>query len=276
MPAMRESKLNSRLRFDPVWLILIAICLLLFVLMAHHRKKLRVRPPKNPDVLNVLFIGNSLTASNDLPGMLKALIESVGAGPVEVGEVIFGGFGFIDHWPNGSARKAIKAGGWDVAVMQQGPSATEGRPSLIEYTARYAKLCRSVGCEPAVYMVWPPTRRFQYFDQVSESHQMAADNIDGLLFPAGEAWRMAWTRDKSLKLYGGDGFHPTKLGTYLAALVMFEQLTGHSPIGVTSQFKTQRGVSVKIDPAVAKKLQESAAEANEKFARKRFAGAKKR
>ena len=31
--------------------------------------------------LNVLFVGNSLTSRNDLPGMLEALIESAGEGP---------------------------------------------------------------------------------------------------------------------------------------------------------------------------------------------------
>ena len=33
---------------------------------------------------NVLFVGNSLTYANDLPGMLKVLIESAGEGPANV------------------------------------------------------------------------------------------------------------------------------------------------------------------------------------------------
>jgi hypothetical protein len=269
---LRASTDSTRQPIDLFWWIVLitALVLVLFVVMARHRNKVRLQPPKNPDALNVLFIGNSLTASNDLPGMLLALIESVDAGPAQMGEAVFGGYGFIDHWPNGSAQKAIKAGGWDVVVMQQGPSATEGRASLIEYSERYAKLCRKAGCEPAMYMVWPPRHRFQYFDMVSESHRLAAENMDGLLFPAGDAWQLAWKRDKNLKLYGGDGFHPSKLGTYLAALVMFEQLTGHSPIGVTSNFKTQRNISVNIDPATAKILQEAAAEANAAVKTKRF------
>ena len=44
--------------------------------------------------------------------------------------------------------------------------------------------------------------------------------------PAGEAWRAALEEDPSLELYGSDGYHPAPLGTYLTALVVYEQVTG--------------------------------------------------
>jgi hypothetical protein len=33
-------------------------------------------------------------------------------------------------------------------------------------------------------------------------------------------------------LYGTDGFHPTPTATYLAALVIYQQITGRSPVGL--------------------------------------------
>ena len=53
-------------------------------------------------------------------------------------------------------------------------------------------------------------------------------------FRRGEAWRAAWRRDPGLELFGTDGFHPTELGSYLVALVMYQQLTGRSPEGLPS------------------------------------------
>ena len=44
------------------------------------------------------------------------------------------------------------------------------------------------------------------------------------LIPAGDAWRAAWGADSGLQLYGPDGFHPSPIGTYLAALVAYEQI----------------------------------------------------
>lgn len=46
------------------------------------------------------------------------------------------------------------------------------------------------------------------------------------LLPVAAAWRTAWRRDPSLELYGPDGFHPSELGTALAALVVYAGLTG--------------------------------------------------
>jgi hypothetical protein len=47
--------------------------------------------------------------------------------------------------------------------------------------------------------------------------------------PVGDAWREAWAADSKLALYGPDGFHPSLMGTYLAALVIYRQLTEVAP-----------------------------------------------
>lgn len=210
--------------------------------------------------LRVLFIGNSLTASNDLPGMVKAMIDSAATGPVGVTTVAYPNFGLEDHWSTGRARQVIREGEWDYVVLQQGPSATEGRPSLLEYSERFADEIRGHGAEPALYMVWPTRARVFDFDGVSESYRMAAERVDGLLLPVGDAWRIAWARDSSLPLYGPDGFHPSPMGSYLGALVMCSGLTGRSPVGLPSAISTRFGM-VKIDPAVATVLQKAAAQA---------------
>jgi hypothetical protein len=58
---------------------------------------------------------------------------------------------------------------------------------------------------------------------VKLSYETAAKEIGGLFLPAGEAWRVAWKRDPDLHFYGPDGFHPSPLGSLLAAC----DLSGH-------------------------------------------------
>jgi hypothetical protein len=70
--------------------------------------------------LRILFVGNSLTATNDLPAHVAALAQVTGR-KLEYGTVTFGGYNLEDHWTNGEARKALANGSWDVVVMQQGP-----------------------------------------------------------------------------------------------------------------------------------------------------------
>jgi len=217
--------------------------------------------------LRVLFIGNSLTYWNDLPAMVEALAEASGAARPTCEAVVSGGYSLEDHWNEGAAQKAIARGGWDVMVLQQGPSAsTEGRRSLLEYARRFAQEIRRAGARPALYMVWPSTSRKGDFDGVAESYRQAAAETKGLLFPAGEAWRAAWRRDSKLELYSPDGLHPTVAGSYLAALTIYQQLYAKTPVGLPATLKLRGGGKVKIADGQARLLQEAAAEANKKFA----------
>ncbi|HEX8652396.1 MAG TPA: hypothetical protein VF708_16395 [Pyrinomonadaceae bacterium] len=217
----------------------------------------------------VLFIGNSLTYSNNLPSIVEAFAEASGQKQFAFRVVVFGGFSLEDHWNQGDARQAIKEGGWDVVVLQQGPSAsTEGRQSLLEYARRFSQEINRVGAKPALYMVWPSVQRMQDFDGVSASYRQAAEETDGILFPVGEAWRAAWRRSPKLKLYSPDGLHPTIAGSYLAALIIYEQMYGQSPVGLPFTLKLRSGGKIELTAEQARLMQEAAAEANKKFGRR--------
>ena len=66
---------------------------------------------------------------------------------------------------------------------------------------------------------------------VIRSYANAAKAADAELYPAGLAWQAAWRRSPTLPLYGPDGFHPSPLGTYLAAIVVLAGLTDEPPLG---------------------------------------------
>jgi hypothetical protein len=67
-------------------------------------------------------------------------------------------------------------------------------------------------------MVWPLPG--QQAAAVSASYRAAAEANDALLLPAGDAWTLVGARDTSMVLVGPDGFHPSELGTYVAALTV--------------------------------------------------------
>jgi hypothetical protein len=192
----------------------------------------------------ILFIGNSLTYVNDLPGMLAGLARSVeDRRPIETESVAYPNFALEDHLAQGDAARAIRKGGWDVVVLQQGPSSLpESRANLVEYSKRFAVLIRAVGARPAMYGVWPEAARIQVIDDCIESYRVAADSIDGLLFPAAKSWKSAWQIDPSLPLYGPDAFHPSVLGTYAAAATMLAVVLERSPVGWPGTFQTPGGI----------------------------------
>ncbi len=222
-------------------------------------------PPPTAD-LAVLFIGNSLTFFNGMPEILEGLFDLGNAGSVFIGAEVAPNVGLQDHWAAGGARDRIAQGGWDVVVLQQGPSATEGCPSLLEFSQLFAEEIRANGGEPALYMVWPAEARFFDFPGVSDAYSTAADLVDGILFPVGEAWLEAWERDEDIPLYASDRFHPSLMGSYLAALVMYQQLTGLDPRDLPALIPTPSG-GVAMSEGRALILQEAAFAANALHAR---------
>jgi hypothetical protein len=223
------------------------------------------QPASSANLQRVLFVGNSLTAANDLPGLVSGLSNAAGGPRLECRSVAFPDYSLEDHWNRGVALKAIQEGGWSVVVLQQGPSALpESRVLLIEYTKKFDAEIRRAGARTALYMVWPSLDRRTDFEGVKTSYAAAAREVGGLLLPAGDAWRAAWRRDSHLELYGRDGFHPTPMASYLAALVIYQQLSGRSPVGLPTAIMptTSSSASVVIPPARAALLQAAAAEAN--------------
>jgi len=215
---------------------------------------------------HVLFIGNSLTYTNDLPGTVAALAQSVGD-TIRVGSVALPNFAVIDHALGMSnAVDVIKSQQWELVVLQQGPTTTAiNRDTLIIATKALDPLVKQSGGRTAQMMTWPQSNAPQLFPLVRGSSQAAANSVEGGMFiPAGEAWRVALERDPTLNLYSGDGYHPGPLGTYLAALVIYEKVTGHDARKLPGR-AVVGGVTLSLAEETVKFLQSVAHEVVDSF-----------
>ena len=183
--------------------------------------------------LRVLFIGNSLTSWHNLPAYVASLAKQSGDSTFRYRMIAPPAVGLEDHWRIPRTRRALAEQRWDVVVMQQGPSAEpESRVHLCTWTKRFADLARSRGARPRLLMVWA-AGRFG-LQEVIDSYAAAAAAADAPALPAGVAWAAAWKRKPSLALHARDGLHPSKLGTYLAALVVYAGLRDVPPSRLSS------------------------------------------
>lgn len=204
---------------------------------------------------NVLFVGNSLTVTNDLPGMVAQLLPTLDGEDVHIGVVATADVSLEDHWHLGGAREAIASGDWDVVVMQQGPSSVpQNQIHLATWVGHFADFAETHGVRPAVLMVWPPEGDEARVEAVVTAYATAAREADAALFPAGAAWRLA-RAEATADPYGPDRFHPSPAGTYLAALTVVGGLTGESTVGLRAlggvSASTARELQAHADAALA-------------------------
>lgn len=208
----------------------------------------------------ILFIGNSYTYVNDVPGMVEALASAAGS-PVAVASIADPDYALIDHYKGGSSARAdIARGGWKYVVLQQGPSSVDvNRDTLRLATKLFDADIRKAGATPALFSAWPTDARRVDFPRAIESYRLAAADVSGIFLPVAGAWLAAWERDPTIVLYDGDGLHASAAGSYLTALVIFSTLTGKSPIGSPAQLTLASGARVTIPAALATVLQQAAA-----------------
>ena len=219
----------------------------------------RAAAPKDGRELRVLFLGNSLTSGNDLPGVVQAMAA---AGGVQLHAVAVtpGGVSLEDHWRSQASRKALAGSKWDYVVLQQGPSSRlDSRANLQQYAVTWANEVRRQGATPALYMVWPFQGQQKGFELVSQSYRFAATASNARILPAGEAWQQVLRNDSALALYHSDRLHPTPAGTYLAALVITHGLTGVQPATVPARLKLPSGHDFSVPEDQAEKLRQAAA-----------------
>ncbi|MGH9886593.1 MAG: hypothetical protein ACREBE_13745, partial [bacterium] len=172
----------------------------------------------------------------------------------------------IDHLNGGTNAVArIAQGGWEFVVLQQGPTPPGiCRDSLILWTKLFDSRIRAAGARTAVFMAWPYQGPLVWFDDIEASFAQAAAEVGGALFPVAEAWRSALRTDPSIPLYSPDGFHPSPTGTFLAALEIYERVTGRD-VRTLPPRAFANGQPLTLPEATIRLLQSAAHDASSRY-----------
>jgi hypothetical protein len=197
----------------------------------------------NNRTVRVLFIGNSLTAANNLPGMLADIVKSHGH------KLIYdaytpGGARLVQHAADAKVLEKLREQPWDFVVLQEqsqfpGFSHKQLSTDVFPYAKRLAEAAREAhrhtsvvfymamarrNGDPANKHVSPELLTYKGMQKrVNRCYlEMAKDN-HGLIAPVGEVWKTVRTQNPNLDLYSDD-IHPNKSGTYLAACIFYATL----------------------------------------------------
>ncbi|MBP5548292.1 MAG: T9SS type A sorting domain-containing protein [Bacteroidales bacterium] len=202
--------------------------------------------------LNVLFIGNSYTAVNNLPQTIKNIASSMGDNMTYQSNTP-GGCTLSQHCSNHS-MELICEGGWDIVVLQeqsQYPSFPQSQveAEVFPYAKRLVDSVYSNNycAEPMFYMTWgrkngdadnavyfPVLGTYEGMDSMlCERYTYMAQVNDASLCPVGRVWRYLRCHNPDIELYQSDGSHPSQAGTYAAACSFYVMFFHRDPELIT-------------------------------------------
>lgn len=206
--------------------------------------------------MKILFVGNSFTARNDVPGMIARMASSRGE-RLDHEIISRGGASLRAHWNRGDAQSAIADGGFDTVVLQEQSTLPVRNPRRMHENVRlFAGPIAAAGARAALYVTWARQQSPDAQQAITEAYTTIAREMGAVLVPVGPVWHRFRTAHAEPVLYDRDMSHPSAAGSYLAACVFFTVLFRQSPLGLPVLIPN-------LASAAARALQAAAADAGE-------------
>lgn len=187
--------------------------------------------------MKILFIGNSFTARNDLPGLIAQLAEARGH-RLEHQLIQAGGASLRMHWNKGEAQQAIARTQYDYVVLQEQSTLPLKNPQRFHENVRlFDPVIRDSGAKTALYLTWARQNAPETQDALTAAYTTIGKELGAKIIPVGIAWQQFLVKHDSPALHDKDQSHPTLAGSYLAACIFLASLFGETPVGVASDLK---------------------------------------
>jgi hypothetical protein len=180
--------------------------------------------------VKILFIGNSLTYSNE--GIYRHIerLAELAKPPliVEADSVTVSGLDLEKLWNNTDAPEVIGAGDFDVVVLQESLQDTDV-DTFHEYARKFDAKIKETDAESVLFMAWTLHYSELTTEEIAEAHRDIAAELGVKVAPAGLAWQRTMEERPELNLFVMDGIHPNIYGTYLATNVVYATVFGQNP-----------------------------------------------
>ena len=181
--------------------------------------------------LKALFVGNSFTARNDLPGLVAQLAAARGR-RLEHRLISAGGASLRTHWNAGVALEAIQGGQYDHVVLQeQSTLPVKNARRMHENVRLFDGAIKAAGARTTLYMTWARRNAPQSQQAITDAYVGIGRELAATVVPVGLAWQRFLGKHDEPVLHDKDQSHPTLAGSYLAACVFLAVLFRESPVG---------------------------------------------
>jgi len=188
--------------------------------------------------LRVLFVGNSHTFANDVPGLVTKLAAAANVDrPLLAYSEAPGVTSFRMHWDNGRVQTILKDAKWDLVVLQDQsamPNLTKSQrdAETLPFAKHLDGAIRASGARTVLFQTWGYQSEYPAMLVRSRTaHQELAAVLKADMVPVGAAWERALAKRPTIGLWSGDGNHADMRGSYLAACAFYTAFYGRTPVG---------------------------------------------
>jgi hypothetical protein len=213
--------------------LLLAVVLLSAGMLPAHAQS----ATSQPHSYRVLLVGNSLTYTNNLPALLRAVGASQGT-PIVTETYAAPGGTLIQRWNEGHVAQALRERRFDVVLLQeQGghlaacmAGAQQRKAPCAASVRAYSEIARLAQTNAArvlVFGTWGPDERWQ--GRLARSTRLIADKASAGVFDAAAVLLALRKAQPGITLFP-DGTHPSTQASLALALALYREITGTTPL----------------------------------------------
>lgn len=213
--------------------------------------EIKINALKNKNPERVLYIGNSYLYYNDsLHNHVRRMLEEDYLKEIDTTNyklvTISGSRSWhhnVDHPLNHKKIGAKKP--FELVIIQGGSGETDTKSERKIFSDSVEEIVNKVhasGAEAALYMIHAyvaPNKNAnpKMITDIKKMYIEAGNKNNALVIPVGIAFENAYSAMPNIELHKPfDGSHPSLLGTYLAACVVFGSITQRSPLGLNYNY----------------------------------------
>jgi hypothetical protein len=180
--------------------------------------------------LEILFIGNSFTARNNVPGLIEQLMAERGK-KLKSQLIWAGGASLRAHWNAGQAVRAITDGHFDYVVLQeQSTLPIKNAKRMHENIRLFDEAIKAAGAKTVLYMTWARLHSPESQQAITDAYESIGREIGATVVPVGVVWQGFLRKYDKPVLHDKDQSHPSLAGSYLAACVFLASLLNENPM----------------------------------------------
>ena len=189
----------------------------------------------NKKPLDVLLVGNSSIYYNNMPKMLEHIARENGQ-ELRTKLIAFGGYTLRDHLNEGLVEKTLDSRSWDFVILNEQSTLGENyvvngirrvKESESFYMAvrEFYSIIEKRGAKTVILSLYPRKNALVIDGKILDySYMKIAKELGMVVAPVSQTWTDILKAKNNWKLYRDDNLHPTPLGSFITANVIFSTI----------------------------------------------------